>query len=121
MSTHDSDHGTGYAEARQQRDDDPVTREEHVSRGYHRMGDVLPYADSVQPLEPGKAGQVGQSEFAAAADHTHNIYFKTLVAAPTDAAFEEPIIGTPVIAIVGANNRLYVRWFDGTWKYVNLT
>lgn len=122
MSLHESDLGTAYHEAGQARDDDPVTHEEHVSRDFHRMGEVLPYADTVNVLVMGEAGQVGQSERAAAADHTHNFLVKsTGTSAPTDANFSEGFTGTIAIATIGGVPRLYVRFAGGTWRFVNLT
>lgn len=122
MSLNEVDGGTAYHEPGQSRDTDPVTHEEHVSRDFHRMGVVLPYADTVANLAPGFAGKVGNSEFAAAADHTHNLFFAgTGVSAPTDAAFEEAFTGTPAIATIGGVPRLYIRFSGGTWRFVNLT
>ena len=122
MSVHDRDLGAQYHEPGTVRDEAPVTHEEHVSRDFHRMGSVLPYADTVSNLRPGFAGEVGQSEYAAAADHTHNLFlFNTGTSAPSDAAFTEAFSGTPAIATVGGVNRLYIRFPGGTWRFVNLT
>lgn len=86
------------------------------------MGEVLPYADTVGVLAAGFEGQVGQSQYAAAADHKHNWFIaSTGTAAPSDAAFTEAFTGTPAIATVGGVPRLYIRFAGGTWRFVNLT
>lgn len=122
MSVNDVDSGTAYHEPGQARDEDPVTHEEHVSRDFHRMGVVLPYADTVNWLIMGEAGNVGNAETAAASDHTHNFTVKnTGTSAPADANFSEGLTGTIAIATVGGVPRLYVRFPGGTWRFANLT
>lgn len=120
MSTNEVDQGQGYYEGGSKPPEDPVSFAEHVSSQFHEMGTVLPYADAVSLLIPGTMGQVGQSKYAAAADHTHNVTLKHMTSVPTDAAFDEAFTGTPVVTTIAGTSRIYVRFPGGVWKSVIL-
>lgn len=118
MSQNEVDQGQGYYEGGQKPSSEPVTLEEHVSSGFHEMGRVLPYADTVSLIQPGTMGQVGESSYVAAADHSHNMALRHMTAVPTDADFDQGFTGTPVITSIAGVFRIYVRFPGGAWKSV---
>ena len=120
MSVNERDFGEVYYEGGASKDDQPVTNRDHVSAGFHKMGEVLPYADRSSDITSGKFSDVGQSTYAAAADHTHNFLLTGLSSAPVDAAFEDARDGIMCVTTIAGARRLWVR-VGGGWRFVAIS
>jgi hypothetical protein len=118
VSVNETDFGQQYREAETAKSERPITHEEHVAGGSHKMGEALPFADIATPCISGKSS-VGQSTYAAASDHTHSIGTNFSNGAPTDAILEDPNQGFGCMVLDYTNHRLYIRDFD-RWRYVAL-
>src|SRR5688572_17252083 len=95
MSVNETDFGQGYREGDEARTGRPVTHDEHVSGGFHNLGETLPFADEVAPVVSGSK-ILGSSTFVAAADHAHNFQTGVSSGVPVSANFQEVLIGTLV-------------------------
>lgn len=117
MTMNERDFGESYYEEGTLKDDRIVRYREHVSAGFHKLGEVLPYADISSDISSGAKSQVGQSSYAAASDHTHNLLLKILASNPTDVMFDDPRNGALCATDIGGTRRLWVR-ISGGWRSV---
>ena len=119
MSQQSSNFGNPYSEVgTPDPSKKPLTVEEHVGENAHQMGSVIPYANVSPTCVSGNRGIVGQGNFLAAADHTHNIKVGAVLGTPTDAMFTDPIDGA--IVVDALPRKLFVR-ISGAWRWVQLT